>query len=135
MSENKKVRINLQDLKVKSFVTTPVVGRDAGTVRGLCELTETDCTATDCDYCTNYTDTTQCTGCSGTCINTLCTICTDCTDGTNPAGGGTNECVPNGYTGCGDFGLTSAGGCVTDSNGPCGSGATCLGACTSGTQS
>jgi hypothetical protein len=133
MSENKKVRINLQDLKVKSFVTTPVVGRDAGTVRGLCELTETDCTATDCDYCTNYTDTTQCTGCSGTCIDTLCGICTNCTNNTNPAGGGT-DC---GHT-CGDFGFTNFDTCHTNSEpDPCGGGATqhCDNGCTNGTVS
>jgi hypothetical protein len=40
MRQKKKVRINLKDLKVKSFITTPAIARDAGTVRGMCEGTE-----------------------------------------------------------------------------------------------
>jgi hypothetical protein len=95
MSEQKKVRINLQDLKVKSFFTTPGIPRDAGTVRGLCDQTETDCTATNCDYCTTYTEDGG-PGASGWPCGDTATNCTNCTSDTHGACGGTGGDNPCG---------------------------------------
>ncbi len=57
MPDSPKVRMSLQDLKVKSFATTPSLRRDEGTVRGLdtcgdCTITTNDCFGQTCgDTC------------------------------------------------------------------------------------
>lgn len=90
MAESKKVRMSLQDLKVKSFATTPSLQRDEGTVRGLdtcgdCTITTSDAICGACTITTN-----DCYGqtCGDTCGMT--------------AQGGTGGCGQQSYTGgCG----------------------------------
>ncbi len=108
MAESQKVRMRLQDLKVKSFATTPSLKRDEGTVRGLdtctvCTLVSDD---TTCGLIT--TNDPTCGACTIT-TDDACNIQTDSTDtgGTGTGGGGpcgvvTEVCgtVTNGCTGC-----------------------------------
>ncbi len=107
MAESQKVRMSLQDLKVKSFATTPSLQRDEGTVRGLdtcgqCTITTFDDPA--CGECTMSTYDTcdgQTQACGNTCIHTQGGTgdggsCTNVTGGTCDAV--SNGCVTT-YTG------------------------------------
>jgi hypothetical protein len=74
MHEQKKIRIELKDLIVKSFVTTPERENAADAVHGL-----TCADANTCEFCSNCTDTcyycsacTACTGCSNSCDQDSC---------------------------------------------------------------
>lgn len=101
MHKQSKVRINLADLKVKSFETTPGVAKNEGTVRGLiC----TDCTDssndTGCTNCTNHSGCTDCSGCTGCTDCTYDTACSACTNTMcSDCSGGSDSCVLFGCTG------------------------------------
>ena len=95
-----KLKLNLEDLKVKSFVTSSAFG-ESGTVYGQTDLTAVDCSTDNPNDCggtiTNYGSCNACNGsvnvCSGgddTCMN--CTAYGTCWCANNSA---------EGYASCG----------------------------------
>ena len=69
----KKLKLDLEDLAVESFATTPEAGRDGGTVFGQQCTCYTQCTCPGCPTCAGYgTCDASCNGtcaasCNGTC--------------------------------------------------------------------
>ncbi len=73
----KKLKLNLDDLKVESFETTPEQPKPKGTVVGNAEPTELQ----PCDYSENPTDclcVTYAATCPNTCYNTCASTCSTC---------------------------------------------------------
>ena len=92
VAESQKVRMSLQDLKVKSFATTPSLQRDEGTVRGL----------DTCGDCTVTTNDAGCLPCTITTNDCYGQTCGDTCGQTAMGGTGGTGCGQQSYTGgCG----------------------------------
>ncbi len=73
MQTEKRGKLSLADLRVESFVTTPLVnGYDA--VEGLEDSCGLTCTSRSCDGAGP-----TCPGCEGTTTPACCSVCTSCT--------------------------------------------------------
>lgn len=89
----KKLKLNLEDLKVKSFDTLPAEAQSTGTVYGQSNTWEFLCC---CEYESEATWNTGCPGCGGTSPSCF----TDCYSCYNTGQCCANDSAP-GYASCG----------------------------------
>jgi hypothetical protein len=91
----RKLKLDLEDLSVESFATTPESRGEGGTVFGQNHCTcYTQCTCPGCPTC----DAT----CNGSCVNTCASSCNGTCGNTcgDTCGGYTCDCWPSNDTGC-----------------------------------
>jgi hypothetical protein len=90
----RKLRLDLEDLSVESFTTTPEAHRESGTVFGQQCTCYTQCTCPGCPTCD--------ASCNGTCGGTCAATCNASCNGT--CGGWSCGCAYSDDTRCtGDF--------------------------------
>jgi hypothetical protein len=90
----KKLKLDLEDLSVESFATTPEPRAEGGTVFGQQCTCYTQCTCPGCPTCD--------ASCNGSCVNTCAASCNGSCVNTcgDTCGGYTCECWPTNDTGC-----------------------------------